>query len=67
VPCAGPPRHVAADLTEPGQRVFLSAWNLSDIYSEEFIGFDTQIELGMGMAVFLSPFAPGSISFSVGW
>jgi hypothetical protein len=41
VPCAGPPRHVAADLTEQGQRVFLYAWNLTDIYSEEFIGFGT--------------------------
>jgi hypothetical protein len=35
---------------------------LSDIDSEEFIGFGTQIELGMGMAVLLSLFAPGSIS-----
>jgi hypothetical protein len=32
---------------------------LSDIYSEEFIGFGAQIELGMGMAILLSLFAPG--------
>ena len=65
--CGGPPRHVAVYLTEQGQGVFLYAWNLSHIHSEEFIGFGTEIELWMGMSVFLSPFAPGSISFPVGW
>src|ERR1019366_2213865 len=67
VSCGGPPRHVAADLTEQGQRVFLYAWNLTDIYSEEFIGFGTQIELWVGMPVLPSPFASGSISFPVRW
>src|ERR1700730_14555230 len=67
VPCAGPPRHVAADLTEQGQRIFLKAWNLSDIDSEEFIGFGTQIEFWMGKPVLVSPFASGSFSFPVGW
>jgi hypothetical protein len=65
--CVGPPRHVAADLTEQWQRAFLYAWNLRDIYSEEFIGFGTQIELWVGMPVLPSPFASGSISFPVRW
>src|SRR5208283_667432 len=65
VSCGGPPRHVAADLTEQGQRVFLYAWNLTDVDSEEFIGFGTQIELWVGMPVLPSPCASGSISFPV--
>src|ERR1700746_1049937 len=59
----GPPRHIAAYLAEQGQGVFLYAWNLSHIDSEEFVGFGTKIELWMGMSVFLSPFASGSILF----
>src|ERR1017187_8862267 len=35
--CAGPPRHVAADLTEQGQRVFHYTWHLISPYSEEVI------------------------------
>src|ERR1700747_3235882 len=63
----GPLRHIAAYLAEQGQGVFLYAWNLSDIDSEEFVGFGTKIELWMGMSVFLSPFASGSILFPVRW
>src|ERR1700685_4060323 len=66
VSCGGPSRHVAADLTEQCQGVLFQPGNLSHIHSEEFVGFGAQIEFWMGMPVLLSPFASGSIPFSVG-
>jgi hypothetical protein len=66
VPCRGPFCHVSAYFAEQRQRILLQARNLSHVYPEQFIGFRTQIKLGIRMSVFLSSFAPSPIPFSIG-